>query len=201
MQLREDIIREWIAEEVASRIQEGRAMRRETMPTPFAVGPVASLEGGGFVGGAGDILVTSYDSGWTSAETLLDADQANHRIVVRKSGYYMVIVSGQVTGPNTDSSSGGDWTSIRLRVNSDTILQPGVGANSGLSFTGSDPDSDGIDCGGDVGGMFGLESSHVRFMHLDADDYVRAYLVSSDSSGSAEKVMLQVMFLCPRPPS
>jgi hypothetical protein len=193
-------------------IEEASSAHIETQPRfkkimhppgiPFAVGPVATLKNG-YRGGAGN--VENFASEEETAAHLLDAQPHGYnQIVAKKTGLYLAVLSGEIKSEIEVDCSDPRYAELYLEKNGTTILTPGlkfetkICITSSTELSGYEEHSHTIDMSGSEGG---LQASHVRVLYLEADDYIKAYLSGSSGACSCSDVRLDMMFLCPRPPS
>ena len=122
MNMSEETIRELIREEIANAPSAMLAPRRETNPTPFAVGPVATMSGGYKNDHTGSGLVLNFAKEYETSPQLLkvfahgegeDLGDNGNYITAYKRGLYLICLSGKMKVPLHTASP---WGSANMQV-------------------------------------------------------------------------------------
>ena len=165
---------------------------------PFAVGPLASLKDGSKIGPGN---VENFAADEETATHLMEAmPHGYNKIVVEKTGLYLAILSGKLTCP-IEEGSGPREAALRLRVNTDDPLTPGLLISTTTTTILAEESGGHSHTISFADWSKSLEASHVRVLYLTADDYVCAHLSGAGATYSCSDVRLELMFLCARPPS
>ncbi|HUW61800.1 MAG TPA: hypothetical protein VMZ06_12435 [Candidatus Bathyarchaeia archaeon] len=215
MNMSEETIRELIREEIANAPSAMLAPRRETNPTPFAVGPVATMSGGfRDVTGVVENFAKEYETNATLLKVFAhgEGDEGGNHITVYKGGLYLIFLNARMHVPlYSDDPIGSAQMRVAINATDGSGLRdPGLMLMPTPNPTEATESA--LPADHPHTHVFKFKYSSITLaggvpdiVLLEKDDEIRAYLTAQADTPSAYVqtfyVRLSVMFLCPHPPT